>query len=298
MVVIAGVGWMVRGIDLEALGRVLTRARLWPIAVAAVINFGLIACKAVAWKLLLGPAFPVSLWRLFDYTVTSCAASVILPMRAGELVRLWLLRDRDGVPIARSAAVAVSEKLLDIVSMLIVVAPLPWLVRDLPASLGRWIAALCLGVLVILLALPIIAARLPSASWLGRFTEAMTVVRRPRVFLPTVGILLVSWLVDLAMISLVIWALGLNLPVGASLLVLFAINVTIAIPSTPGQLGALELGAMIGLHLVGVPDEPALAFALVYHALQVIPVALAGLALNARVLVSAGAQHPPKAVRR
>ncbi len=285
-VVAVGVVWMVRGIDLDALGRVVRGARWWPIGVAAVINFGLIACKAIAWRLLLGPAYPVPLRRLFDYTVTSCAASVILPLRGGELIRLWLLRDREGVPIAHSAAVALTEKLLDIVSMLILVSPLPWLVDGLPPSLARWIVALSLGVLVILVVVVLVAPRISGASWVGRMFAGVGVIRRPRVFVGAVAALLVGWLIDLAMIGLVLWAVGIEAPVAAWVVVLFAINVTIAIPSTPGQLGALELGAMLGLHLVGVPEDESLAFALAYHVLQVIPVALVGLALHGRWLVS------------
>ena len=138
-IVIAGVVWLVRGLDLAAVGDVLARARWWPIALAATINFGLIACKAIAWRILLGATYPVPIGRLFDYTVTSCAASLILPLRGGELIRLWLLRERDHVPIAHSTAVALAEKLLDIVAMLLVVAPLPWLLAELPRSIGPWI---------------------------------------------------------------------------------------------------------------------------------------------------------------
>jgi glycosyltransferase 2 family protein len=285
-VVVGAVMWVIHGIDIASLGAVLAGAHLWPLVVAAAINFGLIACKAISWRILLGPAYPVPIARLISYTVTSCAASVIVPLRGGELIRLWLLRDRDGVPVTHSAAVAMAEKLLDIVSMLILVAPLPWLVRDAPASLTRWIAVLAIGVIVALVVLRAVSQRLPRTSWFGRFLEGMTIVHRPRVFAATVGVLFASWLIDLAMISLVMWAVGIDLPIGAGVLVLFTVNVTIAVPSTPGQFGALELGAMLGLHLLHVSEEKSLAFALAYHALQVVPIVVVGLALNARVLVS------------
>jgi glycosyltransferase 2 family protein len=277
---------VLRGMDFAALGRALSSARLWPLLIVVIGNFGLLACKAVAWRILLGPSYPVPIPRLLGYTVTAYAASVILPFRAGELVRVWLLRDRDGVPALRSAAVAMAEKLLDIASMLLLVVPLPWLVDGLPASLGWWIAGLAAGVIAALVALWAVATRFPRSGWLGRFLDAMSVIHRPRVFLATVAVLFASWLVDLAMIGLVMWAVGIDLPIGAGVLVLFAINVTIAIPSTPGQLGAFELGAIMSLHLVGVSDEDSLAFALIYHALQIVPIVLAGLALNARALVS------------
>ena len=277
---------MIRGIDFGSVADALSRAPLWPIAIAATLGFGIIACKAIAWRILLGAEYPVPIPRLINYTVTSYAGSVLLPLRAGELLRLWLLRDRDGVPVTRSAAVAMAEKLLDIVSMLLVVAPLPWLVDGLPASVGRWIAALAVAVAVALIMLRLVAARLSRASWVGRIVDAMSVIQRPRVFVATVAVLVVSWLIDLAMVGLVMCSVGIDGSIGSGLLVLFAINVSIAIPTTPGQLGALELGAMIGLDLVGVSREASLAFAVLYHALQAIPTVIAGLALNARLVVS------------
>jgi uncharacterized membrane protein YbhN (UPF0104 family) len=286
VVVLGGIAWTLRGIDAAALGDALSHATLWPILVAAAINFGLIGCKAIAWKILLGRVYPVSVRRLFSYTITSCAASMILPLRAGELVRVWLLRDRDGVPVTHTAAVAMAEKLLDIVSMLVLVAPLPWLVDDLPASLSRWIGVLAIGVIAALIVLRVAAGRLPRHGWLARFVDAFSVVHRPRIFAATVAVLVLGWLIDLAMIMLVLHALGIELSLGAGLFVLFAINVTIAIPSTPGQVGALELGAVLALRLAGVSDEQSLAFALLYHALQLIPVAVAGLTLNARAIVA------------
>ena len=37
---------------------------------------------------------------LFRYTIAAFAASVIAPARAGELIRVWVLKKRHGVPIA------------------------------------------------------------------------------------------------------------------------------------------------------------------------------------------------------
>ena len=85
----------VREIDLDALGEAFACVR-WPIIVAAVINFCVIACKAIAWRFLLGERHPVPVIRLFNYTLSACAASVILPLFGGELIKRWLLRNRDG----------------------------------------------------------------------------------------------------------------------------------------------------------------------------------------------------------
>jgi uncharacterized membrane protein YbhN (UPF0104 family) len=76
---------------------------------------------------------------------------------------------------------------------------------------------------------------------------------------------------------LVLAAVHVSLPWAAPLVVLLAISAATAMPSTPGHVGTLELAAVGALMLLGVGREQALAFALLYHAMQVIPVTLIGL---------------------
>jgi len=44
-------------------------------------------CKAAAWRIMLAPQYPVPVARLFRYTISAFAASVIAPARAGEILR-------------------------------------------------------------------------------------------------------------------------------------------------------------------------------------------------------------------
>jgi uncharacterized membrane protein YbhN (UPF0104 family) len=288
VVVCAGLGYAVREMDWEAVGQAIAAARLWPIALAAVINFGIILAKAGAWRLLLAPEHTVPLVRLFRYTLVSCAGSVILPLRAGEIVRVWLLRERDGVPTSRTAAVAIAEKLLDVLSMAVVMLPLLWLGLDLPASFRWWICGLVVLALGGLLVLRIASRRSKSPRWFGQVIAALDVLGRPRRVLGALALLVASWLIDLAMIHLVLHAVGVDLSFPAGLVVLFAVNVAIAVPSTPAQLGALELGALAGLRLLHAPEAPALAFAVLYHALQVLPILIVSLITDFRLVTHAG----------
>ena len=59
----------------------------------------------------------------------------------------------------------------------------------------------------------------------------------------------------------------------------------ITAPSTPASVGALEVGVILATRLLGIPDEPAAALALLYHGLQIIPLLVVGLALEWRLIV-------------
>jgi uncharacterized membrane protein YbhN (UPF0104 family) len=283
-----GLWFFVRHMDFEKLGTALSSATVWPLLLAALLNFGCLFGKALCWRIMFTPRYHVPLMRLYRYTIAAFAASAIAPARAGEVLRIWALKKRDGIPAADSSAVAVAEKLLDGMTMLLLVAPVPWLVPGLPSWVSGWIA-LCAGIAVVLfIAFYIAVGRVRAddgSSALRRFIAGMHVVRSPKRLLGAGAALVFTWLCDLSQVLLVLHALGIHVPLAAGLLILFTLNLTIAVPSTPAQVGALEVGALAALDILHVPGELALAFALLYHALQVVPLIIVGLTLELRLVL-------------
>ncbi len=291
LVVVAAVAlclwFFVRNVEWAKLGEAFRHAKLWPLVLAAALNFVCLYGKAACWHVMLAPRFAVRTLPLFRYTIAAFAASVIAPARAGELVRVWALKKHHGVPWADGAAIAVTEKLLDAVSMLILVSPIPWLLPDLPSWVELSIGA-CTAVSLCVLAILFVAVgrvKPESTSWFARFISGMHVLRAPKRLALAFAALLLVWLADFAMVTLCLYAVGIDVPIGAGLLILFTLNLTIIVPSTPASVGALELGVLAATSLLKIPEEPALAFALIYHALQVVPLIVAGFALELRLVL-------------
>lgn len=92
-------------------------------------------------------------------------------------------------------------------------------------------------------------------------------------------------LADVATVGACLAATGVGLGVPDWFVIFVAINLAIAVPSTPGQLGVLEAGAVLALVALGVRPGEALSFALLYHAAHAVPVTAIGL------LVAAGARQ-------
>ncbi|MCK5329332.1 MAG: flippase-like domain-containing protein, partial [Candidatus Latescibacteria bacterium] len=67
-----------------------------------------------------------------------------------------------------------------------------------------------------------------------------------------------------------------HLPWSASLVVLVITTVSIVVPSSPGYVGTYHWLCMVALRLFGVSESPALSFAIVAHAISVLPVSLVG----------------------
>jgi glycosyltransferase 2 family protein len=292
--IVAALWFFVREMNFAKFGHDLATAKRWPLVVAAGLNFVCLLGKSVCWRIMLAPRHEVSVVRLFRYTIAAFAASAIAPARAGELLRVWALKRRDGVPAADTAAVAVTEKLLDGISMLIIVAPVPLLLPGLPWWVAGGIALAAVIAIALFIVLFIAVGRVDAAdrdnetrlrALLRRFIAGMHVLRSPKRVLGAVGVLLLVWAADLGEVMAVLYAVDIHLPIAAGLLILFMLNLTIMVPSTPAQAGALEAGALIALDLLHVGGEAALAFALLYHMLQVVPLIIAGLVLELRLVL-------------
>jgi uncharacterized membrane protein YbhN (UPF0104 family) len=268
----------VRRLDLGRLGAALASASLPLVALATAVNLAQVGVRALYSRALLAPVRVIGIARLYGYNLALFAANNLLPARAGEWVRIELLRTREGVPRSASLAVALVEKVLDAIALLLLALPLPLLLPGLPRSV--WLTTTLLGAggvlaLAVTIAFAIWGADAPG--WRGQLARGAAVVRRPRSFAAALGWSVASHAVDAAAIVLCLAALHIHLPVAASLLVLVGVSVVLALPSAPAGIGSLEVGAVAALRLLGVDDERALAFALVYHAMQAVPVTVLGI---------------------
>ena len=270
--------WLWRQLDHRALTAALAGASLTLVALAAALNFLRFAFRTLSLRSLLCPVRVLPFGRLYRYHLSATAATALLPARAGEFLRVWLLTVRDGIPATTVVAVSLLDHLLDLLGLLVVALPLPLLITSLP----RWIAhALWVlgGAAVLASGLVFFASRRTRGDAHGFFallSSGLGAVRRPAALAAALAWALAAWATDALEVWLVLRAVGIQLPPAAPLLVLLAINMAIVVPSTPAQVGAFELGALAGLKVMGVPAEPALAFALLYHFMQVLPVSVAG----------------------
>lgn len=285
----AGV-WTFHDIGWAALWRALSLARPRWIAVAAALNLLAVAFQAARWLALIRPLSPAATFgRAFRSLIVGFAFSLVVPARAGELVRMQWLSRRTGIPPAPVLASIVLDFLVNGAGLLVGLTLLP-LCCDVPT----WVrpgalataAALALGgTLVWALrsnqgAAARVARRLPVKAVAGFWASArqgLAATRSASALALSFSASLASWAVEVGVIAVALWAVDLHLPLSAAPIVLLAVNLALAYPiAPPGNIGTLEVGATLALLGFGVSKEQALTFGLVYHALQAIPVAVLG----------------------
>jgi hypothetical protein len=274
------------------------------------------AIRSFRWQYLLAPIGPTHFWNAFQTTVIGFAASFLLPARPGEVLRPYLLAKREGLPPTSAFATIILERLLDLVTVLLlfgvfVLAVDPGTLTVDPASyarvkMGGLLAAAAsivgLAVLFVLAGHPerlgawalrierILPARLARvvAHFVEGFAQGLKVMRQPGRLLVSLALSIPLWL----SIALGIWvtsrAFHMTFGYLGSFLVMTFLVVGVAMP-TPGQVGGFhEMYKLAVTMCFGVAPETAIAAAIVLHAISFVPVTLLGLIFMAREGLSFG----------
>jgi glycosyltransferase 2 family protein len=265
-------------LDLAGAWRVALQASLPWLLLSALLNFPFAFIQATRWQVLLAPAGHVSVLSLFRYLLASRAASNLLPARAGELVRVYLPRSRDGISAISGTTTLVIERLFDALGLVLIAAPLLWLLR-MPTLVRSGLVTLFVSCMVGFAVATILAIRggRRRTSFFDRIAQAAEALRRPRAVLAVLGLTIVAWCGEMGMIASCLAAVRLRPTLTMTMIMLLVVNLGMALQVTPANVGPFEASVLLALKIFDIEGAPALAMALIYHMVQFFPATLAGL---------------------
>jgi len=270
--------------------------------IATVVTYLL---RALRWQYLLRPIGPTRFWPAFRATVIGFGASAVLPARAGEVLRPYLLARWEGLSATATFATIILERLLDLVAVLLLFGVFllvfdPGL-RQMDDGVFRAVRSgglvAAVGALVALAAVFALASRpdamgravlsagrmLPPhlaeriARLVRRFAEGLAVMRQPGRLLVATALSIPLWVSIAAGIWLVSTAFHITMPFTGSFLVMALLVVGVAVP-TPGAVGGFHLAYRIGvMNFYGAQEDQAVGGGLVLHAISFVPVTITGL---------------------
>jgi glycosyltransferase 2 family protein len=301
------------------------RSAHYLLLVSAVLMLGLThLMRAWRWRYILVPVKPIPLRRLLSATAIGLMANMLLPVHAGEVIRAYILRRREGVGMLVSMATLLVECMADLVSLLLIVVLLLVFssvpMAQTPAvatrlKIGSSIAAFLCLVLVgnfwllttrTTQTLQCVRTRLAflPPRWLGYFIDTLTdfavglhALTQGWQVVPILVLSLLQWFMVAINNAFILQAFDLQLPLYALFLLLIMEILGVLIPSAPGFLGTYHAAVVAGLAVVGVPQERAISVAILMHAAFFFPAILAGLvflwqeSLSLRDLWSVDTRH-------
>jgi uncharacterized protein (TIRG00374 family) len=302
--------WTLRDVSLAVVWTELSNASI-PLFLASMTAATLLfPLRAIRWKVILEPVAPGqpfgALWRS---TCVGMMANNLLPARAGEIARAYVLTKQTNVPFAVSIASLAVDRLFDmLVLLLLAVAAFvdPAFPRSATVA-GQSMGHLAQGSIVFVVLLfaalyalvffpaqivrlfELFARRIsPALEERGKtvligFSEGLSVLRHPGHFFSVLMWTIAHWLLNALAFWLGFKAVGIALPFSAALFLQTLIAVGVALPSAPGFFGFFEKLATVGLAIYAVPAAQATSWAIGYHILSFIPITLIGLWYFARL---------------
>ena len=302
--------FFLRNADMSAVWSETRRARPGMLIGALAATLSTYILRAFRWQYLLAPIGATRFGNALRTTVIGFAATFLLPARAGEVIRPYLLARREGLPATAAFATIILERLLDLATVLLlfgffVFTVPPGVLSGDASQLGHvkfWggvaaVAAVAsLGLMFALAGhperlgrlaarvervLPARAARI-VAQFVETFAQGLAVMRQPTrlaiALLQSVPI----WLSIAAGIWLTSRAFSITFPYSGSFLVMTLLVVGVAVP-TPGQIGGFHAAYQIAVQtFFNAPDDRAVGAAIVLHAVSFVPVTLLGVIYMAR----------------
>lgn len=277
--------------------------------------------RAFRWYYLLHDLKRIHFFGLLSPMLIGFMGNCLLPLRAGEFIRAYLISERENIKLTASLASLVVDRMFDMFVLLLIIGgvllfyPLDETVLQRTTDFSLAQARLFLGVFVssvfaALVGLTVVlyykkdlAAEilekalffLPArfkeqiiAIFMG-FTEGLHIFKNGRHVLISVFITILQWACAALSFYPLFYAFGIQekLSVLSTTAVLGSAAVGVSIP-TPGYAGPFHFFVQIGLQLCdsSISDSVAKVFALVAHAVTFFPVIVIGIVLAIREGVS------------
>lgn len=320
LVTLGLLGVFLRSVNVAEVWAETRRADPWPLLLAVAATGVTYVVRAFRWQYLLAAIGPTRFSTAFRTTVIGFAATFLLPARAGEVIRPYLLARHEGLNATAAFATIILERLLDLITVLLLFA---WFVLTVapdtlsgdPAQfarvkqIGLAVGAVAVAVLALLFYLAghpermgrialgiegVLPARLAHivARFVETFSQGLAVMRQPGRMLVALALSVPLWLVIASGIWLTSQAFHITFPFRASFLVITFLTVGVAVP-TPGAVGGFHLAyTSAAVWFFGAPADRAVGTAIVLHAISFVPVTLLGIYFMAREgLTLAGARR-------
>lgn len=309
LVALATLGLLVfffRQADLGGVWRALITADPLLILLGTMITAQTYIIRTWRWKILLSPIHPVGFVPVFRATIVGFTTLFLLPARAGELIRPWMLSRETPIGASAAFATVIVERLFDLVAVLALFCV--WRVLPVPpgaveiegvtpaAILAAFAGAVALAATFLLAGhaervaglstslARVLPARAATAivTFVEKFARGLAIMRRPGPIVAAFGLSLALW----ASIGLGTWvisrAFGITFPFPASFLITMFLVVGVAVP-TPGGIGGFHAAYSFAVtRLFGATQEQAVACAIVLHAVSFVPVTALGLLIMAQ----------------
>jgi len=207
----------------------------------------------------------------------------VLPARAGEALRVFLLDTRVGAGKRKILGTVVAERLLDAIALGIIFALTVYLVLEgdvVPTDQPALIAAICFAALALVAA---VLVGIHRRGGLQRLRELISpLMHGPRALLTRRGAGLLAatfvlWGIEGGVYLAVAKAIELDISVSGALYLVALTNFVAALPAAPGSIGTFDAAVAFGAKALGATGSVAVTYLLLLRFVLYVPITIVGL---------------------
>jgi uncharacterized protein (TIRG00374 family) len=267
-----------RGVNWNELLTTVADARLDYLLVCCLIVCLATCLRGLRWWVLLRADKPIPIGAVIWASVAGQFTNSFIPGRGGDLYRVWYLGKRADASKSFALATTLTERVMDVVALAMFgVVAMMWLenVPEWVVTGTRLVALLGATGIVGLLAVPVLErpilsvvgrAPLPAGlrkrvkEMIPRFVRGLKALHQPARAVSFLSLTVVILLIDA--LGICVWAAALHLsfPFKHAILLNTVLNLSQAVPTTPGGIGVYQLLAVTVLVPFGFTKAQSLAY--------------------------------------
>ncbi len=283
-----------RGVHWSEVWRAIRHGRADYLALSLVTISIMYLLYGLRWRVLLQAEHPIGILPVFYATMIGYIGNNLLPARAGDIIRPVVIGRTTVISTSYALATTVTERILDTAALVLFSLVASTSLAGAPGwlhSASQVMAALALVGIIALFVAPRMEHRLNRAlhrltlpevlslrvaTVLEKFLLGMRAFQRPRNALGFSVLTVAIWLVGVLTTMEIAWALHLSLSWQQALLLLVALGLASAVPSTPGYVGIFQFVAVTVMVPFGLSRDQALAYIFVFQVVTYTAVILWG----------------------
>jgi uncharacterized protein (TIRG00374 family) len=290
VVSVASLFWTLRGAHLSELKEDLREMNWWWVGLAVVADVCVYLWHGLRWRTLLRPVVRFTYWEPVRAIYVGLFANEVLPFRAGEVLRCYLLARHPGLPLSVALTSGLIERIFDGIWLsLCIILMLRYTV--IPHSLRFLVDGaygLGIAVLVVAVALSVImfrrhstrAALAGETGWRRQLHVLIDDLER----MGHSGYLAASFLQSLPYLLLMtvpiygaLRGFGLDLGWGTAFVLMVVLRLGTVVPQAPGNLGLFQVLVVETLEKIfNVVHGDAARFSLVLWGIVTLPLLIGG----------------------
>ena len=273
------------GIDYSELGKFLASFEFSTVLFASIVYISSFIFRGARLRLILDDG--ISFKGAMSSNLIAYALNNFMPLKGGDLYKIYFLHKHGGVRKAMSTAAVLIERLFDLaaVSLVFIV-----MIYYLNLDADTWKITGLINVIVVLLLLLAIGLyfvyrykhinleeyfSFTNPDSLKAFLECWKKMLKHRHFAAVLFLSVLIWAVE----GFVFYIVLEYSSVSVALVWMSTLALSFVIPNAPGNIGLFEWVSIFVLSRLGFGEEQALSMGLIAHALQFVSVTVIGLGL-------------------